>query len=516
MINRHYLLFLFGLLLGLACKTSNSEEHVHAENHLGDISIEISGAASAQESFKEGLLLLHSFEYEDAAEKFRQAQEHDSTCAMAYWGEAMTYNHPLWREQNTQQAIATLQAFGPDSASRAAAIQTEFEQDLFHSAEVLFTSDPDKKQRDKNYSTYLAHLHEKYPNNHEVRSLYALSLLGSVKQRDPEQYELGAKVAQGIIAENPNHPGALHYLIHSYDDPENAPKALFAANAYAKVAPDAGHALHMPSHIYVAMGMWDEVVASNIASWEAGITRQQRKALDNDALNYHAFKWLSYAYLQRGELEESRKCLAKMKDYCSELSSNRAKSHLVQMKGAYFTETGEWEDPLLTDTFDFQELSISNLATDFLLKGMKALQDNDLKQLNQCIESLSRSRFEAGKAAQAGSALMCAGRYDQKYSTPTEVKRAHVVEYELRALSADAEGKLEMAEDYFRQATALEEETTFQFGPPEIVKPSHELYGEWLLAQGRAPEAKVQFENVLKRAPNRRLAAEGIKRCESI
>ncbi|MCF6223634.1 MAG: hypothetical protein L3J34_07890 [Flavobacteriaceae bacterium] len=151
-------------------------------------------------------------------------------------------------------------------------------------------------------------LNLKYPDNHEVKAFYALSLLGSVSDgRDDEIYGKGAKIAQGIIEENPNHPGALHYLIHSYDDPKHANLALDAAYSYAKVAPDASHALHMPSHIFVAMGMWDEVVKSNENSYQASVNRMERKKLDNDARGYHAFHWLEYGYLQQNRFEDAKK-----------------------------------------------------------------------------------------------------------------------------------------------------------------------------------------------------------------
>ncbi|MBX2817515.1 MAG: hypothetical protein KTR24_16010 [Saprospiraceae bacterium] len=502
--------FLVGaaFLLVLACQPDTNPHHA---SHLGDISIDVSGTEEAVSAFKEGLLLLHSFEYVDAADKFREAQQLDSTCTMAYWGEAMTHNHPLWREQKTTKALEILERLGKDAETRASLISSEFERDLFQAAEVLFTSDTDKKVRDQHYAEYMKGLHEKYPSNHEIGSLYALSLLGAVKAgRDYEQYAKGAKIAEGIIAENPNHPGALHYLIHSYDDPDNAPKALFAANSYAKVAPDAGHALHMPSHIYVAMGMWDEVISSNIASWEAGVSRKERKELTNDALNYHALLWLSYGYLQKEQFEDARRCVEMMQEFCIELPSNRAKSHVIYMKGAYFTETQQWDDILLQDTFDYTHLNVAARNTALFLEGMTALTQDKLSVVKEIADQMQVNRVEASKQAEASGAVMCAGRYNQRYSTPSEVKKSKVIELELRALLADAEENAAKAEQFLSEAVALEEETTFQFGPPKIVKPSTELFGEWLLKNDRLNEAKVQFEKTLERAPERFLARKGL------
>ncbi len=278
---------------------------------LGVISIDVSGSPEAIPAFEEGLKLLHSFEFDDAGEKFRKAQEIDPDFAMAYWGEAMTENHPLWREQEFDKANEILNKLGETKEERRSKFKTEFEKDLFDAVSILYGAG-DKKARDQAYSDFMGELHDKYPDNHEVAAFYGLSVLGAVKGgRDLNQYGKGAKIVQSVIAENPNHPGALHYLIHSYDDPDNAPKALEAANSYAKIAPEAKHALHMPSHIYVALGMWDEVISSNVAAFAASEKRKAKKELGNDALDYHSLKWLMYGYLQKKEFAKERICKSK-------------------------------------------------------------------------------------------------------------------------------------------------------------------------------------------------------------
>jgi tetratricopeptide (TPR) repeat protein len=291
-------------LLLFACQ--QVEEPAQTTDQLGELHEAFSVNATAQPHFERGLLLLHNFEYEDAREAFLEAQALDSNAVMNYWGEAMTYNHPLWRRQEFEDGVAALEKLGADAESRAARAATDLERGFLQGAEILFGAG-EKDVRDQAYSDHMKMLYEKYPGHEEVATFYALSILGAVPVgRDIAAYEAGAEVAKGVLANNPNHPGALHYLIHSYDDPTHAPLALEAAASYSQVAADAVHALHMPSHIFLAVGMWEEVVSSNIASFAASQRRMEEKGLDYDALSYHALSWLQYGHLQLGNFEEAK------------------------------------------------------------------------------------------------------------------------------------------------------------------------------------------------------------------
>jgi len=305
-----YLLALISCCLLVACSNSTKEstqKETKNASKLGDIAFDVSGNSVAEPAFEKGLLLLHSFEYEDARTAFLEAQKLDSTFAMAYWGEAMTYNHSLWQRQEKEKAIAALNKLAPTADERAKLAPTSIQKDFLKSLDILF-GEGTKYERDLAYNQFLESLTQKYPDNNEIASFYAISLLGASRNgRDGDLYDKSARIVQGIIKENPNHPGALHYLIHSYDDPVHAHLAKAAADSYAKVAPDAAHALHMPSHIYVALGRWDDVVTSNIASWNASVKRMERKALKDDARSYHAFNWLQYGFLQRGEFDKADK-----------------------------------------------------------------------------------------------------------------------------------------------------------------------------------------------------------------
>src|SRR5207253_10695653 len=247
-----------------------------AQNDVGEVSFANSGAPAAQEPFRRGLALLHNFEYPYAAEAFRKAQELDPSFAMAYWGEAMTYTHPVWMQQNADAARAALQRLGATPAERAAKAPTERERAYLAALDVLY-GEGTKEERDFRYADAMAALHARFPDDVDATAFYALALLGTAHEgRDYATYMRAAALLEEVFPSHLHHPGVLHYLIHSYDDPIHAPLGMRAARLYGPVAPNAGHALHMTSHIFLAMGMWEDVVAANRRAID--VVNQQRAA----------------------------------------------------------------------------------------------------------------------------------------------------------------------------------------------------------------------------------------------
>jgi len=497
------IIFLLSFIAITSCKEDKAEA-----NSLGSVDIKVTGNVEAAAYFEKGLLLLHSFEYEDSREAFIQAQETDPKLAMAYWGEAMTYNHSLWREQDFEKAAATLKKLDDINYKK---ICTDLELDFIKAVNILYQPELDKETRDLKYAEFMEKLSKKYPANHEISAFYALSLLGSVPDgRDDDVYEKGAIIAKGIIAENPNHPGALHYLIHSYDDPQHAYMALNAADSYAVVAPDASHALHMPSHIYVAMGMWDEVIFSNINSYQASLNRMQRKNLNNDARGYHAYHWLQYGYLQKGNTEEAKNMLHKMKQYTKETPSKRARTHLVFLKGTYLIGSGNWEGNEADIEVDIVDLNVSIRSQYFFLEGMKAYAKGDLEQLDHTITALETDyRREEYLASDSGGSF-CSG-ISRDLATRSDIIAAQIRQHQLLALRANLDNNIEEAEKFFLKSIELDETISYSYGPPSIQKPTRELYADWLLRQNRKEEAKAQYELSLKKNPNRTLVVKGIE-----
>ncbi len=500
----HLLLLLIVLLF--SCK-----KELAKTDYLGVVDLEVSGSKKALPHFEKGLLLLHSFEYADAREEFLKAQELDPKMAMAYWGEAMTYNHSLWHEQDYDKGISALNKL--TSLDEDLKI-TPLENHFLEGVQILYKTEATKKQRDKDYALYMGELLKKYPENHEVAAFYALSLLGSVEDgRDDELFGKGAKIAQGILKENPNHPGALHYLIHAYDDPYHAQYALSAADTYAVVAPDASHALHMPSHIYVAMGMWDKVVSSNENSYQASLNRMQRKNL-KDGRGYHAYHWLEYGYLQQGREEDARKLVQDMVIFTEENPSKYARTHLVFLKGTYLVETENWDSPIADISVDIADMNVAIRSQYHFLEGMKAFQRGNSKLLDENIESIRNDFDKESFLVTYDDVSFCSG-VERDDTTPSNLTETQVMLEQLLALKAWLNMDPVATEDHLKKSILLDDTLSYNYGPPFIQKPTHELYADWLVVQNRTEEALIQYDETLKRAPNRTLAVKRMEKLKS-
>ena len=501
------------VLLGCDQKQPSINPQSKPASTLGSITISVSGQPQAIPSFEKGLLLLHSFEYEDARTAFLEAQELDSNFVMAIWGEAMTFNHPLWRSQNLEKASDALKKLEKPSTLKVLDKATMLEKDLVKAAQVLYGTGT-KIERDDAYMQYLKQLQQKYPDHHEINAWYALSLLGSVENgRDDEVFEQGARIAAGILEENPDHPGALHYLIHAYDDPFHASNAINAANRYAEVAPDAAHALHMPSHIYVAMGMWSEVVQSNIASWEASIKRMERKGLGPQAKSYHALHWLMYGLLQEGKYDAASSLMTDMIKYANEDLSKQARSYFVSIKGNYLAESGDWNGALASPTTNIDDLNISTKATNAFIEGYKSFLNNDVDTLNAIIFSLEKEIRKAGMLQLSKEAPMCSAASNRYVPNQMDVDQASIYHMQLKGLQAQTNNNDLAATNWFKQAVAIELDISYSYGPPEIIIPSMELCGQWLMEQGQYEEALQQFEKALQRGPKRLRALTAKLKC---
>src|SRR6266550_4759107 len=244
---------------------------LYAQEKLGTIVFPNSGKSEAQTAFLRGVAALHNFWYDEALDSFREAERIDPAFTLAYWGEAMTFNHPIWREFDADRGHAAL-------AKITAPAPTQREQMYVDAVRALYAGG-DKPQRDTAYEAAMAKLASAYPDDTEAQVFHALSILGTVRrdELDTRKQIRAAAILEALFPSHLDHPGVLHYLIHAYDDPILAPLGLRAAQRYAKVAPAAHHALHMPSHIFLQLGMWDETVRSNEASYAASKAWVARK-----------------------------------------------------------------------------------------------------------------------------------------------------------------------------------------------------------------------------------------------
>lgn len=262
----------------------------------------------------------------------------------------------------------------------------------------------------------------------------------------------------------------------------------------------------MISHIFVALGSWDETVTANVKSYEVSVERARRKALPVDAYNYHALHWLEYALLQQGRYPEAREKLAKMEQYARASHSPRALWYYAAMRAGYGVETNEWDE--LPPSLGAAGVGLTGAAMDLFVTGFGAAKTGDT---NAAEEALSKLRERIAAARQTSGA----GTDDYAATTQTDIGRAAILAKELAAQLLFDQGKAEEALTLLKEATTAEESLPFAFGPPTVVKPSHELLGEMLLGLGRPAEAQEEFDKALQRAPRRTLSLLGLARAAS-
>ncbi len=495
------------LLVAVACaKPGKTAEE---STQLGDLNHQFSISEVARPHFDKGLLLLHSFEYEDARAEFQKANDADPKELMNYWGLAMTHYRALWGLQDVEAGRRVMSQLGATKEERLAIAEDPLEQELWKGIEILY-GEGELLERNERYVGHMKQLYEQHPKNLEVAAFYALGLMWA--GYDNQEYlDTSSKVAASIMEENPTHPGALHYMIHANDDPDYALEAIDAANKYAQVAPDAAHALHMPSHIYVALGMWKEVVNSNADSYQASLDRMERKGLSGHARGYHSLAWLHYGYLQLGQFDKAADLLKEMVQFHHDNTAN--KSYLIMMQNQQRIESGTWPSSV-----DFQDVDVSALqigmegkAKIHFLKSLLAYDRSDEQEVRDQIKSLT-AHIESAKlqVTAEGVALCSAG--PTRYAPDDEsINRTQVVLYQMQAILALMQADLVGAETYFQQAVTLEEEVGYDPGPPFIAYPSFEQYGDWLLTQERYEEALTLFEKSLAQRTNRVKALKGKK-----
>jgi tetratricopeptide (TPR) repeat protein len=385
----------------------------------------------------------------------------------------------------------------------------------------------DKLTRDKAYCAAMEKIYRDYPEDLEAASFYALSLLGTVRPDEKgyrRQAQAGA-IAFDVYSKNPNHPGAAHYIIHSFDDPEHAILALPAAFRYAEIAPEAHHARHMPSHIFLQLGMWPEAARSNESSWATSDAWVKRKNLSISLRDYHSLHWLLYVYVQQGRYSKAEELLALMRKSMTEstndnkLRPNYYANNWANMAATFIVETERWDQveklfpasgasgsggdmaahgaPRESGSATVRQSPASQVLPVFI-RGMAAA----LKGAGDSETIMAVLRAQAGPASSGGS-----------YSNQS--KMIQIRQHEVAALAASARGNYDEAIATMKKATALEEELGPPSGPPGLIKPSHELFGEILLKAGRNKEASAEFSLALLRQPNRARSLLGAARAAS-
>jgi tetratricopeptide (TPR) repeat protein len=483
-------LLLSGFLSFAAFADDKDKDHHHhedlTETQLGTVHFPVSCTASAQKPFARGVALLHSFWYEEAEKEFVQTSKQDTHCAMAHWGVAMSIWHQLW---NQPDAKVIARGLSEANVAKQDAKKVTPREDAYIAAIAAFYSDSDKVDHDaraKAYSDAMKKVYESYPDDHEAATFYALSLLASEPHHDETfaNRKAAATILEKLFAIEPDHPGVAHYLIHSYDKPQLAQLGIPAARRYAQVAPAAPHALHMPSHIFARVGLWQDDITSNLAS-VAATRKTAAMHMGGEGHQFHAMDFLFYAYLQSGREADAKalmdevKAMPEMHDmYGVGFDPHlAAEAHFASL---YPIEMRDW-----AGAATLAPIAVQGTAEDSVGYWAKAIGAAHLHQPEEVRKDVSaiqtiHQKFESEK------------KQDFAEATENDLKQA-------KAWLSFAEGKYDDAVEALRPMADKED----ALGDEPQGIPTREMIAEILLEAKRPQQALGEYQNDLKLNPNR-------------
>jgi hypothetical protein len=471
-----------------------AQEHDHpVPEKLGSVSFPTSCSPAVQQKFERAVALLHSFAYSASEEAFRDVAAADQKCAMAHWGIAMSFYHQLWEPWITRDNLA----LGTEELVEAMRLDATRRERQYIAALVVYYNEYQHvapQERAKSYSDAMSRAASDNPTDSEAQVFYALSLLATASLTDkthPNQKK-AADILEPLYKKYPQHPGIAHYLIHSYDSTELAARGLPAAREYAKIAPSAPHALHMPSHIFTRLGLWDDSIASNLAARTAA---HQHGDIGEEL---HAMDYLTYAYLQRGRDAEARKVIEDLRSQ-SELHAGDFKIGYAAtaMPVRYAIERRDWNaaakiQPMPDSAPHVAAIAHWARAIGLARSGQAEAATPELRNLQDCLDKL--------KAAN-----------NSYWST-----QGHVQLLEAQAWIADAAGRRDEAAHLLESAAAEEDSMEKLPVTPGPIVPAREQLGDLLLQLNRPSDALQQFEVALKDAPRRRGALEGAAKASDL
>ena len=474
------------LLTAAPIMAQEDEMHHHhdATEQLGKVSFPVSCAPASQKSFERGVALLHSFGYEDAEQQFVEITKTDPGCAMAHWGIAMSQYHQIWERPDSKamerghDEIATAQKIGAKTPREQAYI----------AAIALFYNDPkdDYLKRAAAYSDAMGKLYQQYPNDLEAGAFYALSLLAADPPGDTQHTadKKAVAVLMPLFEKEPAHPGLAHYIIHSCDSPEMAPEALDAARRYAEIAPSSAHAVHMPSHIFARLGLWQEDIQANQKS--VAIIGQS-SAMYMQGHELHAMHFLLYAYLQTGQDQPAQQILAKEKQIVS-MPMKDGDSGMLQYFGfaradfpaLYALEMHDWKAAAALQPAPDAPPYVQTIT--YWAQTIGAARTGDV----------AAARSSAKKFADAEDAIR-KSKYAYMLDGPNFDRS------EVQAWLAFAEKQNDKAIQLMTEVADKQD----KLGKGEVAIPAREMLADMLLALNQPDKALAEYEQSMKIDPNR-------------
>ena len=476
-------------------------EHEHPAgdpNKLGKVNFPVSCDPAVRPQFSSAVAMLHSFWYEKASDTFARVAEKDPGCGMAYWGIAMTYYHPIWEAPGPADLKAGMAAV---EKARSAGAKTQRERDYIGAIETFYVDSDkvDHRSRALAYEKAMEQLQTHYNDDREAAVFYALALLATAPPTDKtyvNQRKAGS-ILEPIFVEQPEHPGVAHYIIHAYDYPPLADRALAAARRYARIAPDSPHALHMPSHIFTRLGLWDESIKSNLAS---AASAERNNAPGNEL---HAKDYLIYAYLQEGRDAEARNALkAVLRGRADDPQYMNWLYATSTSPARYAVERHRWSEaaalPVPANTFPRQRYAWTEANLHFA-RALGASHTGDLEAAQKDLQDL------------AAIEALLTQENNNYWADQVNIQRESAA-----AWITLAEGKPEDALQQMRSAADHEDRTDKHNVTPGVILPARELLGEMLLALKQPAKATIEFETTLRTAPNRFNAMSGAARAAKL
>ncbi|MGC2325883.1 MAG: hypothetical protein WA604_04155 [Candidatus Sulfotelmatobacter sp.] len=483
-------LLLLSFLFAYPAFGDDDQGHQHHEDlnetQLGTVHFPVSCAASVQKPFQRGVALLHSFWYEEAEKEFLQIAKDDPHCAMAHWGVAMSLWHQLWNEPD-EKVIAR----GLDEAHKARADSTKItarERDYIGAIAAFYDNSAklDHDARARAYSDAMQKVYQNYPDDHEAAVFYALSLLASDPHEDATftRRRQAAAILEKLFATEPDHPGVAHYLIHAYDKPQLAELGIPAARRYAQVAPAAPHALHMPSHIFARVGLWQDDIKSNLASIAA--TRESSAMhMGGEGHQFHAMDFLFYAYLQSGREADARALMEEVRNMPAMhdmygLGFDPHEATLAHFTALYPIEMHDWATAAaLTPT------EVPGTAEESAGYWAKAIGSGHLGKADEV-------RKDIAAIERIHQSLVDTKKKDFAEAAESDLKQA-------QAWLAFAEGRYDDAVEALRPIADKED----SLGDEPQGIPTREMMADMLLEAKRPQQALAEYQTDLKLNPNR-------------
>lgn len=496
----------------LPCLADEPHPHEHGSppGRLGKVDFPVSCSASTREQFQRGVALLHSFWYDAAEKTFLEVARADPACAMAYWGIAMTNFHPVWAAGNpgAEPSPAELRK-GSEAAAKAVAAnaKTERERDYIAAVEAYYR-DADKldhRARALAFEAGMERVYRKNPNDREAGIFYALAILGTASPADKTyaSQKKAAEILNRLLPDMPEHPGIAHYLIHSFDYPSLAGLALPAARSYARIASDAPHALHMPSHIFTRLGLWEDSIQSNLASAAAAQKYVAKAAPGATAFDdMHAEDYLEYAYLQLGRDSEAGSVVERVGRVDRLDVPNFAAAYaLAAVPTRYAIERQKWAEAAKLEarpaSFPWQKFRNAEAILCFG-RALGAARSGDLAAAREALGRLEAIEKELDQKG------------DKYWSGQVAIQRLEAASWIARA-----EGKSEDALRLARSAAELEASTEKHPVTPGSIVPARELLGDLLLELKQPAAALQEYEASLATSPNRLHGLAGATRAAS-